>query len=98
MSNSELLAQLQQLSRAEKFQIIQFLTDDLAKEEEISVGNEVAEIMGAVHTSNGAAEQLMQFIETEQQRPQNVYLIKSDIFFSPNGMDMEFQLMFTVSL
>jgi hypothetical protein len=72
MSNSELLAQLQQLSRAEKFQIIQFLTAELAKEEGISVGNEVAEIMHGLHTSNGAAEQLMQFLETEQKPPQNV--------------------------
>jgi hypothetical protein len=72
MSNSELLAQLQQLSRTEKFQIIQFLTAELAKEEEISVGNEVAEIMHSLHTSNGAAEQLMQFLETEQKPPQNV--------------------------
>lgn len=72
MSNSELLAQLQQLSRAEKFQIIQFLTAELAKEEGISVGNEVAEIMHSLHTYNGAAEQLMQFIETEQKHPQNV--------------------------
>lgn len=72
MSNSELLAQLQQLSRAEKFQIIQVLTAELAKEEGITVGNEVAEIMGAVHTSNRAAEQLMQFLETEQKHAQNV--------------------------
>lgn len=69
MSNSELLAQLQQLSRAEKFQIIQFLTAELAKEEGISVGNEVAEIMLSLHTSNGVAEQLMQFLETEQKHP-----------------------------
>jgi hypothetical protein len=32
MSNSELLAQLQQLSHAEKFQIIQVLTAELAQE------------------------------------------------------------------
>lgn len=72
MSNSQLLAQLQQLSHAEKFQIIQFLTAELAQEEGISVCNEIVEIMRAVHTSNGAAEQLMQFIETEQKQPQNV--------------------------
>ncbi|MEQ8959969.1 MAG: hypothetical protein RLP02_18920 [Coleofasciculus sp. C2-GNP5-27] len=35
MSNLELLAQLRQLSRAEKFQVMQFLMIELAKEEEI---------------------------------------------------------------
>ncbi|MGL5196241.1 MAG: hypothetical protein ACRC8Y_21850 [Chroococcales cyanobacterium] len=71
MSNSEFLAQLQQLSRAEKFQIIQFLTTELASEEGISVGNEASEILHSLHTSNGAAEQLMQFLKTEQKPPQN---------------------------
>lgn len=33
MLNSELLVQLEQLSRADKFQIIQFLMTELAKEE-----------------------------------------------------------------
>jgi hypothetical protein len=56
MSNPELLAQLRQLSRTEKFQLMQFLTAELAKEEGIILGNEAAEIISAVHTSNGAAE------------------------------------------
>lgn len=72
MSNPELLAQLRQLSRSEKFQIIQFLTAELAKEEGISIGNEAAEIWSAVHTSHGAAQQLMQLLEAEQKQPQNV--------------------------
>ncbi|MFB2919022.1 MULTISPECIES: hypothetical protein [Aerosakkonema] len=72
MSNPELLAQLRQLSRSEKLQIIQFLTAELAKEEGIVLGNEAAEIWSAVHTSNGAAEQLMQLLETEKQPIQNV--------------------------
>ena len=72
MSNPELLAKLQQLSRAEKFQMIQFLTAELAKEEGIVLGNEAAEIIGAVHTSNRAAEQLMQLLETEKKQAQNV--------------------------
>ena len=72
MSNSELLVQLRQLSRSEKFQAIQFLMAELAKEEGISLGNEAADIIGAVHTSHGAAQQLMQFLETEQKQPQNV--------------------------
>ncbi|MFB2896425.1 hypothetical protein ACE1CI_26235 [Aerosakkonemataceae cyanobacterium BLCC-F50] len=72
MSNPELLAQLRQLSRAEKFQMMQFLTAELAKEEGILLGNEAAEIIGAVHTSNSAAEQLMQLLETEKKQTPNV--------------------------
>jgi len=72
MSNLELLAQLRQLSRAEKFQIMQFLIAELAKEEGIVMGNEAAEIMYPVHTSNSAAEQLMQLVETENKQTQNV--------------------------
>ncbi len=65
MSNPELLAKIQQLSRDEKVEMMQFLTAELAKEEGIVLGNEAAEIIGAVHTSNGAAEQLMQLLEIE---------------------------------
>jgi hypothetical protein len=72
MSNLELLAQLRQLSRAEKFQIMLFLIAELAKEEGIVMGNESAEILYSVHTSNGAAEQLMLLLETEQKQTQNV--------------------------
>jgi hypothetical protein len=72
MSNAELLAQLRQLSRAEKFQLIQFLIAELAKEEGIVMGNEAAEIMYSVHTSNSAAEQLMQLVEIENKQTQNV--------------------------
>jgi hypothetical protein len=72
MSNAELLAQLRQLSRVEKFQIIQFLIADLAKEEGTVMGNEAAEIMYSVHTSNSAAEQLMQLVERENKQTQNV--------------------------
>jgi hypothetical protein len=72
MSNPELLAQLRQLSRAEKFQIMQFLIAELAKEEGIVMGNEAAEIMYSVHTSNSAAEQLMQLVEIENKQTQKV--------------------------
>jgi hypothetical protein len=72
MSNPELVAKIQQLSRAEKFQMMQFLTAELAKEEGIVLGNEAAEIWSAVHTSNGAAAQLMQLLEIEQKQAQNV--------------------------
>lgn len=57
MSNLELLAQLRQLSRAEKLQIMQFLIAEFAKKEGLVMGNEAAEIMYSVHTSNSAAEQ-----------------------------------------
>lgn len=72
MSNLELLDQLRQLSPAEKFQIMQFLIAELAKEEGIIMGNEAAEIMYSVHTSNSAAEQLMQLVEIENKPTQNV--------------------------
>ncbi|MGB3266301.1 MAG: hypothetical protein WBA89_20355 [Microcoleus sp.] len=72
MSNFELLAQLQQLSRTDKFQMMLFLIAELAKEEGIVMGNESAEIMYSVHNSNSAAEQLMQLLEIEQKQTQNV--------------------------
>jgi len=36
------------------------------------MGKESAEIMYSVHTSNSAAEQLMQLVETENKQAQNV--------------------------
>jgi len=72
MSNPELLEQLRQLSRADKFELIQFLTAELAKEEGIVLGNEAAEIIGAAHTSYGAAKQLMQLLEEEKKQIKNV--------------------------
>ncbi|MEG3861533.1 hypothetical protein [Microcoleus sp. herbarium12] len=72
MSNLELLAQLRQLSRADKFQMMLFLIAELTKEEGIIMGNESAEIMYSVHSSNSAAQQLMQLLETEQKQTQNV--------------------------
>jgi hypothetical protein len=71
MLNPELLAQIRHLSRADKFQMMQFLTVELAKEEGFDLGNEATEILGAVHTSNSAAEQLMQILEAEQKQTQN---------------------------
>jgi Arc/MetJ family transcription regulator len=58
MSNPELLDKLGQLPRLEKFKIVQFLMAELAKEEGLVLDNEAVEIIGAVHTSNLAAEQL----------------------------------------
>lgn len=72
MFNAELLAQLRQFSRADKFALMQFLMAELAQEEGIIIGNESAEIMRSVHTSNSAGEQLMQLLEIEQKQTQNV--------------------------
>ena len=52
--------------------MMQFLISELAKEEGIILGDEAAEIIGAVHTSNSAALQLMQLLESEQKQAQNV--------------------------
>ncbi|MEA5471642.1 hypothetical protein [Spirulina sp. 06S082] len=71
MSHSELLEQLQQLSRADKFQMMQFLLAELAKGEGLSLGNETGAIMAGVHTSNSGAAQLMQLLEMEKEQPQN---------------------------
>jgi hypothetical protein len=71
MSNLELLTQLQQLSRTDKFQMMLFLIAELAKEEGIIMGNESAEIVYSVHTSNSTAEQLMQLLKTENKQTQN---------------------------
>ena len=68
MSNPELLDKLGQLSRLEKFKIMQFLMADLAKEEGLVLNNEAAEIIGAIHTSNLAAEQLVQLLEKKEAK------------------------------
>ena len=72
MASPELLAHTQLLSRVEKFKMMQFLISELAKEEGIILGDEAAEIIGAVHTSNGAALQLMRLLKSEQKQAQNV--------------------------
>ncbi|NJL91601.1 MAG: hypothetical protein HC916_18825 [Coleofasciculaceae cyanobacterium SM2_1_6] len=66
------MAQTQLLSRVEKFKMMQFLISELAKEKGIILGDEAAEIINSVHTSNGAALQLMQLLESEQKQAQNV--------------------------
>lgn len=68
MSNPELLDRLGQLSRLEKFKIVQFLMAELAKEEGLVLDNEAAEIIGAIHTSNLAAEQLVQLLEQKEAK------------------------------
>lgn len=68
MSNPELLDKLPQLSRLEKFKIVQFLMAELAKEEGIVLDNEAAEAIGAIHTSNLAAKQLVQLLEQKEAK------------------------------
>ncbi|WP_445245876.1 hypothetical protein [Microcoleus sp. OTE_8_concoct_300] len=72
MSHLELLPHIRHLSGADKFQMMQFLRDELPKQEGIVMGNEAAEIMYSVHTYNSAAEQLMQLVEIENKQTQNV--------------------------
>lgn len=72
MSHPELLEQLRQLSRVEKFQLIQFLAIELAREEGLSLENEAEAIMAGVHTSNAGETQLMQLLEMEKEKVQNV--------------------------
>lgn len=72
MLRSELLEQLQQLSRLEKFKIIQFLAMELAKEEGLSGENETEAIMTGVHTGDTGVAELMQLLEMEAEQVQNV--------------------------
>ena len=55
MTNSELLAHTQILSRAEKFKMMQFLISELVKEEGIILGDEAAEIIGKAIGVSGKA-------------------------------------------
>jgi len=71
MSNSDLLDRVQQLSRAEKFQLVYFLMAELAKEEGLVLEDEAADIIAAVHNSHGSEQQLMKFIEMKQEITQN---------------------------
>lgn len=67
MSHSQLLEDLQKLSPAEKFKIIQFLVIALVKEEGLSLGNEDEAIINEVHISK-----LMQFFAKEKEYSQNI--------------------------
>ena len=56
MSHIDLLPHIRNLSGADKFQMMQFFRNELAKQEEIVRGNEVAKIIGSVDTYNRTPE------------------------------------------
>ncbi len=67
MSNIELLAQVGQLSRDEKFQMVQFLMTELAKEEELKpLDNSAAYRLWSPYDPADAARKL------EKEVPENV--------------------------
>jgi ADP-ribose pyrophosphatase YjhB (NUDIX family) len=71
MSNLELLAQVGQLSRDEKFQMVQFLMTELAKEEELKpLENSAAYRLWSPYDPADAARKLMSLLEKEV--PENV--------------------------
>lgn len=64
MSNPELLAQLWQLSRAEKIEMMQFLTTKLAKEEGLkSLDNDVVYRLWSPYDYGDAAQKLISLLE-----------------------------------
>ena len=66
MSNPELLAQLRQLSNAEKFEMMQFLMAELAKEEYLkSLDNGAAYHIWSPYNYGDAAQKLMSLLEEE---------------------------------
>ena len=68
MLNSKLFVQLEQLSRGDKFQIIQFLMAELAKEEgfELLDNNNKAYRTWSPHNYSDAAHKLMSLLEQEE--------------------------------
>ncbi|MEA5471646.1 hypothetical protein [Spirulina sp. 06S082] len=69
MSHSELLEELQQLSRAEKFQMMQFLLAELAKEEAIeSLDNATSHRVWSPYNYGDAAHKLMSLLEQEEAK------------------------------
>jgi ADP-ribose pyrophosphatase YjhB (NUDIX family) len=67
MSNLELLAQVGQLSRDEKFQMVQFLMAELAKEEELKpLDNSAAYRLWSPYDPADAARKLMSLLEQKE--------------------------------
>ncbi len=67
MLNSELLVKLEQLSRGDKFQFIQFLMAELAKEEGLELlDNNKAYRTCSPHNYSDAADKLMSLLEQEE--------------------------------
>ena len=69
MSNLELLDQLRQLSPAEKFQMMQFLMAELAKEEMLKLlDNGAAYRVWSPYDYGDAAQKLMSLLEQEETK------------------------------
>ncbi|WP_199312720.1 hypothetical protein [Microcoleus sp. FACHB-672] len=67
MSNPELLAQLRQLSHAEKVEVMQFLTAELTKEEGLkSLDNAAVYRAWSPYDYGDAAQKLMSLLEQEE--------------------------------
>jgi hypothetical protein len=63
------LAQLRQLSRVEKFQMMQFLTAKLTKEEGLkSLDNDVVYRLWSPYDYSDAAQKLMSLLEQEEAK------------------------------
>ncbi len=69
MSNLELLTQVEQLSRIEKFQMVQFLMSELAKEDGLKpLDNVAAYRLWSPYDYGDAAQKLMSLLEPEEER------------------------------
>ena len=69
MSNLELLTQVEQLSRTEKFQMVQFLMTELAKEEGLKpLDNVAAYRLWSPYDYGDAAQKLMSLLDPEEAR------------------------------
>jgi hypothetical protein len=67
MSNLELLDRVGQLSRAEKFEMVQFLMTELAKEEGLKpLDNSATYRLWSPYDDGDAAQKLMSLLEQEQ--------------------------------
>jgi hypothetical protein len=69
MSNIELLTQVGQLSRTEKFKMVQFLMSELAKEEGLKpLDNVAAYRLWSPYDYGDAAQKLMSLLEPEAMK------------------------------
>jgi len=67
MTNIELLTQVEQLSRTEKFQMVNFLMSELAKEEGLKpLDNNVAYRLWSPYDYGDAAQKLMSLLVQEE--------------------------------
>jgi hypothetical protein len=69
MSNLELLAQVEQLSRTEKFEMVQFLMSALAKEESLKpLDNITVYRLWSPYDYGDAAQKLMSLLESKENK------------------------------